>query len=97
MYRNEIYCEDEGLTAKKVLARIMGREYHQPDQGRERVPEAVRHEVWRRDEGKCVRCSSREKLEFDHIIPISKGGSNTARNIELLCEKCNRTKGDKIS
>ncbi|HAM96004.1 TPA: HNH endonuclease, partial [Candidatus Azambacteria bacterium] len=28
--------------------------------------------------------------------PVSKGGSTTARNIELLCESCNRKKSDKI-
>jgi hypothetical protein len=59
------------------------------------IPERVRHEVWRRDEARCVDCNSRQRLEFDHIIPISKGGSNTARNIELRCETCNRRKGDK--
>ena len=63
---------------------------------RERIPEQVRIAVWRRDGGKCVRCGSRENLEYDHIIPVSKGGSNTARNIELLCERCNREKRDRI-
>jgi 5-methylcytosine-specific restriction endonuclease McrA len=63
---------------------------------RRSIPQRVRHEVWRRDEGRCVDCNSRERLEFDHIIPISKGGSNTARNIELRCENCNRRKADKI-
>jgi hypothetical protein len=63
---------------------------------RPRIPEQVRVEVWRRDSGKCARCGSRENLEYDHIVPISKGGSNTARNIELLCEKCNRSKGANI-
>lgn len=61
-----------------------------------RIPEQVRIEVWRRDGGKCAKCGSREYLEYDHIVPISKGGSNTARNIELLCEKCNRSKGANI-
>jgi hypothetical protein len=61
---------------------------------RPRIPENVRVEVWRRDSGKCARCGSREKLEYDHIVPISRGGSNTARNIELLCEKCNRSKSN---
>jgi hypothetical protein len=63
---------------------------------REPIPESVRHEVWRRDGGACVDCGSRERLEFDHIIPVSKGGSNTARNLELRCETCNRQKGATI-
>jgi hypothetical protein len=56
------------------------------------IPEEVRIAVWRRDDGRCVKCGSRERLEYDHIIPLSKGGSDTVRNIELLCEKCNREK-----
>jgi hypothetical protein len=63
---------------------------------REPIPERVRHEVWRRDSGRCVDCGSRERLEFDHIVPISKGGANTARNIELRCEPCNRKKAATI-
>jgi len=63
---------------------------------RESIPEEVRIYVWKRDEGKCVKCGSREKLEYDHIIPVSKGGSNTARNVQLLCEPCNRSKSDSI-
>lgn len=60
------------------------------------ISKDVQHEVWRRDKGKCAVCGSSEKLEYDHIIPVSKGGSNTARNIQLLCEKCNRQKGNNI-
>ena len=63
---------------------------------RQRISEEVQIFVWRRDGGKCVICGSQENLEFDHIIPISKGGSNTARKIQLLCERCNRSKGNKI-
>lgn len=61
-----------------------------------RIPEHVKMYVWRRDKGQCVKCSRKENLEFDHIIPASKGGSNTARNIQLLCAKCNGAKSDKI-
>lgn len=60
---------------------------------REPIPENVRLIVWQRDKGQCVKCGSREKLEFDHIIPIAAGGSNTERNILLLCETCNRSRG----
>jgi 5-methylcytosine-specific restriction endonuclease McrA len=63
---------------------------------REPIPEDVKFAVWRRDGGRCVICGSKEKLEFDHIIPVSKGGSNTVRNIQLLCESCNRKKSNKI-
>lgn len=60
------------------------------------ISSKVKREVWRRDYGKCVECGSQERLEYDHIIPFSKGGSNTARNIQILCEKCNRKKHNKI-
>ncbi|MGH3053656.1 MAG: HNH endonuclease [Gaiellaceae bacterium] len=63
---------------------------------REPIPERVRHEVWRRDGGQCVDCGSRVNLEFDHIVPWSKGGANTARNLELRCQTCNRKKAAKI-
>lgn len=66
------------------------------EEGRKAIPESVRHEVWRRDAGCCVDCGSRERLEFDHIIPLSQGGSSTARNLELRCENCNRRKGARI-
>jgi len=65
-------------------------------QGRERISTEIRRAVWTRDQGKCARCGNRERLEFDHIVPISRGGSNTERNIELLCEVCNRAKSDSI-
>lgn len=63
---------------------------------REQISEEVRMFVWRRDEGKCVKCQSNENLEFDHIIPASKGGSNTERNIQLLCSECNKKKSNSI-
>jgi hypothetical protein len=65
-------------------------------ESREAIPEGVRIYVWRRDEGRCARCRSQERLEFDHIIPVSEGGSSTERNIQLLCEACNRSKSNDI-
>jgi hypothetical protein len=64
-----------------------------PSARRERIPESVRLFVWQRDNGHCVQCASNERLEFDHIIPVVEGGSNTERNVQLLCEACNRKKG----
>lgn len=96
LFSDEIYCTDEDLTEEELRRQILGYTSTQSNESRERISEKVRNEVWRRDEGKCVSCASREKLEFDHIIPISKGGSSTVRNIELLCEACNRKKSSRI-
>ena len=63
---------------------------------RHSIPKNIKQEVWQRDGGKCIECGNNENLEYDHIIPISKGGANTTRNIQLLCENCNRTKSNKI-
>jgi 5-methylcytosine-specific restriction endonuclease McrA len=63
---------------------------------RKRIAPQIRDAVWRRDRGQCTKCGSRERLEFDHIIPVSKGGSSTERNLELLCESCNRSKGPQV-
>lgn len=63
---------------------------------REPIPQDIQDKVWNRDGGKCVKCGSQENLEFDHIIPFSKGGSNTYRNLQLLCQKCNREKSNNI-
>jgi len=67
-----------------------------PNERSRRITQETKDMVWRRDEGKCVECGSNENLEFDHIIPHSKGGANTYRNIQLLCEYCNRSKSAKI-
>ena len=67
------------------------------EEGARHIPAAVKLAVWRRDMGKCCTCGSRERLEYDHIIPVSKGGSNTERNVQLLCEKCNREKSARIA
>lgn len=60
------------------------------------IKQRTKDQVWRRDQGKCVNCGSNKKLEFDHIIPVSKGGSSGYRNVQLLCENCNRRKSARI-
>ncbi len=61
------------------------------------IPSEVKREVWKRDGGRCVLCSSTKNLHFDHDLPFSKGGTSlTEKNIKLLCAKCNLSKSDKI-
>src|SRR5439155_9187621 len=64
---------------------------------REAIPDDVKAFVWQRDKGRCAQCGSNKLLEFDHIVPLAMGGANTARNIQLLCETCNREKGGNLT
>lgn len=49
--------------------------------------------VWQRDGGRCRNCGAQRDLHFDHVIPRSLGGANTAENVQLLCRTCNLRKG----
>jgi hypothetical protein len=97
MIRKEILEEERKKQLRRQVkkelidsGKILQREKRTP------IPQDIQDRVWIRDSGKCVMCGSNESLEFDHIIPFSKGGANTYRNIQLLCEKCNREKSNKI-
>ena len=52
--------------------------------------------------GKCPYCKTKlfkkgnNKYHSDHVMPLSKGGTNDISNIQLLCPKCNLTKGNKL-
>ena len=50
--------------------------------------------VYARDGGACRCCGSSLNLEYDHINPFSCGGGNDVSNIQLLCQKCNRSKSN---
>jgi hypothetical protein len=113
MFAGEFYWEDEGYSQREVKALILDRSNKKSKQveravaamegkqtsgaRRERIPDSVQAVVWNRDGGSCIKCGSRERLEFDHIIPVSRGGANTARNLQLLCETCNRAKGGRVA
>lgn len=60
------------------------------------ISQEVKAEVWQRDAGTCVECSESHYLEFDHIIPLSRGGATSATNLQILCRGCNRAKGARI-
>jgi len=63
---------------------------------RETIPGHVKSAVYWRDGGRCRRCGSTYKLEYDHIVPWSRGGSDRMDNLQLLCRTCNRRKGARM-
>jgi hypothetical protein len=60
------------------------------------IPREVRQRVWQRYGGRCAECGAAQYLEFDHVIPVAKGGSNSDSNVQLLCRGCNLKKSDLI-
>lgn len=70
-------------------------------QGRGRLtgPEwqKLRAEVFSRDDFTCTYCGERAgRLECDHVIPASRGGSDELDNLATACFACNRSKRDKL-
>ena len=61
------------------------------------IPAEIQREVHERDAGQCTfvseagrRCESRELLEYDHRVPLAKGGETTVENVRLLCRPHNQ-------
>lgn len=62
--------------------------------------------LYKRDNGKCYICGKHLILNdkynrpdaptIEHVVPISKGGTNTWSNVKLACRECNVKKGTKI-
>jgi 5-methylcytosine-specific restriction endonuclease McrA len=67
-----------------------------PVRGRH-VSAGARRAVWTRDRGRCTfvtpsghRCRSRSFLEFDHVVPVARGGVADEQNLRLRCRTHNQ-------
>jgi len=94
-----VYDDESDLISVRASVANMeaAAEFRRAGPKREVVRDDVKLLVWSRDGGNCTRCGSTEQLHFDHIIPVAKGGSGEAVNIQLLCQPCNLKKSDKIA
>lgn len=97
--KKAVYDDEAGLASlRAAVANLEAAiEYSKSGPRRDAIPEDVKLVVWTRDGGACVRCGSKQNLQFDHIIPLAKGGGNSEANIQILCQTCNLKKADKIS
>jgi 5-methylcytosine-specific restriction endonuclease McrA len=67
------------------------------------IPAAVKREVARRDGDQCTfvsasghRCEERGYMEFDHVIPVARGGRSTVANLRLRCHAHNQHAADRV-
>lgn len=64
------------------------------------IPAKLKEKVRQTAKNRCGFCLFLQTylpnfLRIDHIVPISKGGTNDEENLWLLCESCNAAKSDK--
>ena len=69
---------------------------------RRHVPAPVRRAVWERDQGRCTfvgengqRCEARRFLEFDHVVPVARGGRATVAGLRLRCRTHNQLEAER--
>ena len=81
-YKNSIKIKDLDASQPRLIAqKFIGKKN-------------IRTFIFKRDNHSCLRCGSQDKLQVDHIFPISKGGVNKISNLQTLCNTCNAKKRD---
>jgi 5-methylcytosine-specific restriction endonuclease McrA len=67
------------------------------------IPPDVKRAVWARDGGQCTfvsdtghRCGARKFLEFDHEIPVARGGQATIGGMRLRCRAHNQYEAERV-
>ena len=92
----ETVIEHIRLLESKLTANAFAKEQ------RQLMTKKLREYIINRDNFTCCNCGNSTHsepnllLEVDHIIPIAKGGYTVENNLQTLCRKCNRSKGDKL-
>lgn len=73
-----------------------------PAKNARHIPAGVRRAVRARDGERCTfssdagrRCEERAGLEFDHIIPVARGGESTVANLRLRCHAHNQLEAER--
>jgi len=95
----EMSCTVFGHICPVVFVAEGFTETSEPRRSGRYLPFKIRMRVVRRDNYTCQVCGTHlldNEVEFDHIIPASKGGSSEESNIRLTCFKCNRDKKDLV-
>ena len=63
------------------------------------IPPLTNNALFRRDQGTCLYCGKDfldVELTRDHVVPISKGGTDVWDNVVAACKRCNHFKGNRL-
>jgi len=92
-------CEYKKYQRKQQAIAKRKRESNPYAKRREYIPVEIRHQVSAKYKFKCKYCGRsvrHVKCHVDHIIPLSRGGTNDIDNLCLACQDCNLRKYNKI-
>lgn len=92
--------EDAGVISRSFPSTLEALERKWPLGGWYRPPAhewaEIRSRIFARDDYTCQYCGERgKKLECDHVVAVSKGGSHEDDNLMTACFRCNRSKRNK--
>jgi HNH endonuclease len=80
----------------RAAAMSATRPKHDSQAVRRNIGAGKRRRVFERDGYVCVDCDAAENLTLDHIVPLSRGGTNVLDNLRTLCGPCNHAKADSL-
>jgi 5-methylcytosine-specific restriction endonuclease McrA len=81
------------LSPRKRRGRVRTRRAHAARHQKRAIKRATMRECGRR----CVYCATHLDPEYatlDHVLPVSRGGTQAPGNLVIACRACNQLKGD---
>lgn len=96
--QRNILRDIDRLDRKRQIEDALGHRIADPAQVRQELRQdgELRWRIFHRDGYQCTDCGARgaeAELTIDHIVPVSRGGTNAEHNLTTLCRSCNSRKG----
>lgn len=102
-YENELTPEQEDLMLKAILRRERRQRVNESRSKTVRIRRKQRNEARKLRDiiyyiygNLCHYCQTEVAVSIDHVIPLSKGGTNDIWNLRPACFRCNSWKADKL-
>ena len=103
---NDLYIDKCEIKLLKPLKHQRKNKKSKTQRRKTNIPRGLRKEVFKRDNYACKECGARKGdkkpdgskvvLHVDHVIPVSRGGSDMLDNLQTLCSDCNLNKNNLI-
>lgn len=90
-YHQRTFDRDPAKWRARAVVNMQNRKAREAANGGSVTSDQI-EELRHKQNGRCAECGKHRKLEIDHIVPVSRGGSGDINNIQLLCGTCNKKK-----